>query len=166
MPCSRQVAVVGCPAGWDICLCSGAGPGGHSEAWRAGGDDEIRLQEHHCFAAGGRDPGAVRGLPRARRLPFLKDPRGTAATGFLLGLAAAALAGSAILVGGLWHPITLVVGVITFGLGVATVWVETNEVLLAAFMAGIAVTYALAEFAHGKEPATESVTPGRLAHRG
>jgi hypothetical protein len=98
-------------------------------------------------------------------MPFLKDPRGMAATGLVLGLAAAALAGSAILAGGLWHRITLVVGVITFGLGVATVWVETNEVLLAAFMAGIAVTYALAEFVHEKEPAAASVTPGRLAHR-
>lgn len=98
-------------------------------------------------------------------MPFLKDPRGMAATGLVLGLAAAALAGSAIFAAGLWHRITLVVGVITFGLGVATVWVETNEVLLAAFMAGIAVTYTLAEFVHGKEPATVSVTPGRLAHR-
>lgn len=88
-----------------------------------------------------------------------------AATGLVLGLAAAALAGSAILAGGLWHRITLVVGVVTFGLGVATVWVETNEVLLAAFMAGIAVTYALAEFVHMNEPAAASVTPERLAHR-
>jgi len=33
------------------------------------------------------------------------------------------------------------------------------------FMAGIAVTYALAEFVHVEEPAPTSVAPGRLAHR-
>jgi hypothetical protein len=49
-------------------------------------------------------------------------------------------------------------------LGVATVWVETNEVLLAAFMAGIAVTYALAEFVHVQEPAAVSDRPGQLVH--
>ena len=86
-----------------------------------------------------------------------------AATGLVLGLAAAALAGSAILAPGRWHRITLVVGVITLGLGIATVWVETNQVLLAAFMAGIAVTYALAECVHVQEPDRASVTPGRLA---
>jgi hypothetical protein len=96
-------------------------------------------------------------------MPFLKDPRGLAATGLVLGLAAAALAGSAILAPGRWHRITLVVGTITLGLGVATVWVETIELLLAAFMSGIAVTYALAEVVHAEEPATASVTPGGLA---
>ena len=97
-------------------------------------------------------------------MPLLKDPRGMAATGLVLGLAAAALAGSAILARGLWHRITLVVGVITLGLGIATVWVETNQVLLAAFMAGIAVTYALAEFVHTREPVPASVTPRHLAN--
>lgn len=97
-------------------------------------------------------------------MPFLKDPRGMAATGLVLGLAAAAMAGEAILASGLWHRITLAVGVVTFGLGVATVWVETNEVLLAAFMAGIAVTYALAEFVHVRKPAAASVKPGQLVH--
>ena len=62
------------------------------------------------------------------------------------------------------HRITLVVGIITFGLGVATVWVETSELLLAAFMAGIAVTYALAELVHVEEPVEAPVTRGQLAH--
>ncbi len=85
-------------------------------------------------------------------MPFLKDPRGMAATGLILGLAAAAMAGSAVFAAGLWHRITLAVGIVTLALGIATVWVETNEVLLAAFMAGIAVTYALAELVHVEEP--------------
>ena len=55
------------------------------------------------------------------------------------------------------------IGVITLGLGIATVWVETNEVLLAAFMAGVAVTYALAEFVHVEEPAPADVTSSHLA---
>ena len=95
-------------------------------------------------------------------MPFLKDPRGMAATGLVLGLAAVGLAGSAVFAGGVWHRITLVVGVITLGLGVATVWAETNEVLLAAFMAGIAVTFALAEVVHVEEPVAATQTHGRL----
>lgn len=53
---------------------------------------------------------------------------------------------------------TMVPGILT------AVWVETNEVLLAAFMAGIAVTYALAEFVHVEEPVGAPVTRGQLAH--
>jgi len=97
-------------------------------------------------------------------MPFLKDPRGMAATGLLLGAAAAALTGSTMFAAGLWHRITLAVGVITLGLGIATVWVETSELLLAAFMAGIAITYALAEFVHVQEPVEAPGTHGQLAH--
>lgn len=93
---------------------------------------------------------------------FLTDPRGLAATGLVLGLAAAALAGSAIFTGGLWHRITLVVGVVTLGLGASTLWVGTNGLLLAAFMTGIAVTYALAEFVHAEGAGATPGTPGRL----
>lgn len=99
-------------------------------------------------------------------MPFLKDPRGMAATGLVLGLAAAALAGSAVFAAGLWHRITLAVGTVTLALGIATVWAETNEVLLAAFMAGIAVTYALAELVHVEEPAARTGRGGSLVSHG
>ena len=62
--------------------------------------------------------------------------------------AAAALTGRAMFAPGLWHRITLAIGVVTLGLGVAGVWVGSNETLLAAFMAGIVITWALAELLH------------------
>jgi hypothetical protein len=100
-------------------------------------------------------------------MPFLKDPRGMAATGLILGLAAAALAGSAVFAAGLWHRITLAVGTVTLALGIATVWVETSETLLAAFMIGIAVTYTLAELVHVEEPAaTHTGRGGSLVTHG
>ncbi len=97
-------------------------------------------------------------------MPFLKDPRGMAATGLVLGLAAAALTGPAMFAPGLWHRITLAIGIVTLALGIATVWVATSEVLLAAFMAGIAVTFALAEVVHAEEPAGASNDNGALVH--
>ena len=81
-------------------------------------------------------------------MPFIQDPRGMAATGLILGAAAAALAGRAILAGGVWHRVTLAIGVVTLGFGVAAVWVGSSGVLLALFTAGIVVTWALAELIH------------------
>ena len=98
-------------------------------------------------------------------MPFIQDPRGMAATGVILGLAAAALTGRAMFARGLWHRITLAIGVVTLGLGVAAIWVGSNEALLAAFMAGIVITWALAELLHLQilEPARTTSRPVPLA---
>ena len=89
-------------------------------------------------------------------MPFIQDPRGMAATGLVLGLAAAAMTGRAMFAPGLWHRITLAVGIVTLGLGVAAIWAEWSEALLAGFMAGIVITYVLAELLHLRvlEPAS------------
>jgi len=81
-------------------------------------------------------------------MPFVRDPGGIAAAGLILGVAAAALTGRALLALGVLHRVTLVIGAVTFGLGVAAVMVGSSEALLAAFMAGIVVTWALAELIH------------------
>ena len=94
-------------------------------------------------------------------MPLIQDPRGMAATGLILGLGAAAFAGRAMFAPGMWHRVTLAIGVLTFVLGVAAVWVETSELLLAMFMIGIVVTWVLAELIHTR--ALEPVeAPGRV----
>jgi hypothetical protein len=84
-------------------------------------------------------------------MPFIQDPRGMAATGLILGLAAAAFAGRVMFAPGVWHRVTLVIGVITLVVGVAAFWVATSELLLAMFMIGIVVTWALAELVHTRD---------------
>ncbi len=96
-------------------------------------------------------------------MPFIQDPRGMAATGLILGVAAAALAGRAILADGVWHRVTLVIGVVTLGFGVAAVWVGSSGWLLATFMAGIVVTWALAELIHTRS-LEASVTAQPVPH--
>jgi hypothetical protein len=49
---------------------------------------------------------------------------------------------------GVLHRVTLVIGVLTFGLGEAAVLIGSSEALLAAFVAGNVVTWALAELIH------------------
>jgi hypothetical protein len=94
-------------------------------------------------------------------MPFLKDTRGMAATGLILGLIAAAMAGQAIFASGLWHRIALSAGVVTLGVGIAAVWFEGNDILLAVFMAGIVVTYGLAEMLYLQLP---HATAGSAGH--
>ncbi|MGS0688058.1 hypothetical protein ACVBEQ_23360 [Nakamurella sp. GG22] len=94
-------------------------------------------------------------------MPFLKDTRGMAATGLILGLIAAAMAGHAVFASGLWHRIALCAGVVTLGVGIAAVWFEGNDMLLAAFMAGIVVTYGLAEMLYLQLPHAMAVSGGR-----
>ena len=80
-------------------------------------------------------------------MPFIEDPRGMAATGLVLGLAAAAVAGRAVFDREPMHRAALGSGVVALALGLAALWAETNEVLLALFIAAIVVTWALGEFA-------------------
>jgi hypothetical protein len=81
-------------------------------------------------------------------MPFIEDPRGMSATGLVLGLIAAAVAGG----GAFGHTalgrVTGIAGLVSLGAGVATlVWAESGAVsdaLLAVFIGTMAVTWALA----------------------
>lgn len=81
-------------------------------------------------------------------MPFIEDPRGMAAVGLVLGLAAAAVAGRAALDPGPMHRVALGSGVVALALGIAALVAETSEILLAVFIAAIVLTWALAELAH------------------
>lgn len=95
-------------------------------------------------------------------MPFVQDPRGMAAVGLILGLAAAVVAGRDAFTPEPLHRAALGAGVVALVLGIATVWAETSEALLAAFIIAIVVTWALGEAAHVRG----SVTTGRpMAHR-
>ncbi len=85
-------------------------------------------------------------------MPFIQDPRGMAATGLVLGLAAAAVAGRAAFDPEPMHRAALVTGVAALGLGIAALLVGTSEVLLAVFIAAIVVAWALGEIAHTRGP--------------
>ncbi|GAA4733907.1 hypothetical protein GCM10023328_11890 [Modestobacter marinus] len=83
----------------------------------------------------------------ADEMPFIQDPRGMAATGLVLGLAAALVAGRDAFAPGPRHRAALAAGVVALGLGIAALWAETDETLLALFMAAVVVTWALGELA-------------------
>jgi hypothetical protein len=83
----------------------------------------------------------------AGEMPFIKDPRGMAATGLVLGLAAAVVAGRAAFTPGPLHRAALATGIGALALGVAALWVGTSEVLLALFVVAIAITWGLGELA-------------------
>ena len=87
-------------------------------------------------------------------MPFIQDPRGMGATGLILGLAAALVAVRAIFKPDPIHRTALGAGVVALVLGVATVWAETSETLLAAFIVAIVVTWVLGEAAHLRGPVT------------
>jgi hypothetical protein len=94
-------------------------------------------------------------------MPFIQDPRGMAATGLVLGLAAAALAGRAAFDPDPMHRAALCSGVVALALGIAALVAETNEALLALFIVAIVATWAIGEIAHVRGP----VTAGRtMAH--
>lgn len=80
-------------------------------------------------------------------MPFVEDPRGMAAVGLLLGLAAAAVPGRAVLDPGPVHRAALASGVGALALGVAALLAETSEALLAFFIAAIVLTWLLGEVA-------------------
>ena len=91
-------------------------------------------------------------------MPFIKDPRGMAATGLVLGFAAAALAFRQWFAPGFLQRTALLAGVATLGLGVAALWTE-NGILLATFLGGIVVTWALGELIHVRAHPTAHHTP-------
>ena len=83
-------------------------------------------------------------------MPFLKDPRGMGATGLILGVAAALVVGRAMLDPAPMSRLALGTGAVAVVLGAATVWLETNEGILAVFIACIAVTWVLGETAYAQ----------------
>jgi len=94
-------------------------------------------------------------------MPFIEDPRGMGAIGLILGIAAALVAGRAAFDPEPLHRIALGAGVVALALGVATVWVETSETLLAVFIVAIVATWILGETASARG----SVPAGRpMAH--
>jgi hypothetical protein len=80
-------------------------------------------------------------------MPFIEDPRGMAATGLVLGAAAALVARDAFRGSGFGQA-TTIAGTASAGAGFAAlVWAENgtvSDILLAVFMAGIGLTWALA----------------------
>jgi hypothetical protein len=84
-----------------------------------------------------------------------------AATGLILGLAAALVARRAAFEAEPMHRAALASGAVALVLGVATVWAETSEALLAAFIVAIVVTWALVEAAHLRGPVT---APRSMTH--
>jgi len=85
-------------------------------------------------------------------MPFIQDLRGMAATGLVLGLAAAAVAGRAAFDPEPMHRAALAAGVAALALGIAALLVGSSEVLLAVFIAAIVVTWALGEIARTRGP--------------
>lgn len=85
------------------------------------------------------------------QMPFIQDPRGMAATGLVLGLVAAAVAGRDALAHEPMHRAAVGAGVVALGLGIAALWAATSEALLALFVVAVVVTWALGEIAatHG-----------------
>lgn len=80
-------------------------------------------------------------------MPFLQDPRGMGTTGLVLGLVAAAVVGRAAFAPGPAHRAALASGVVALVLGIATVWAETSEALLAVFIGAVVLTWVLGEIA-------------------
>ena len=83
----------------------------------------------------------------AGEMPFIKDPRGMAATGLVLGLAAAIVVGRDAFTPRPLHRAALATGVVAFALGVAALWAETSEVVLALFVVALVLTWGLGEVA-------------------
>lgn len=85
-------------------------------------------------------------------MPFVQDPRGMAAVGLILGLAAAAVVGRAALDPEPMHRAALGSGIVALALGIAALVAETNEALLALFVIAIVLTWALGEAAQLPRP--------------
>ncbi|MEO6081948.1 MAG: hypothetical protein ABIQ18_02465 [Umezawaea sp.] len=82
-------------------------------------------------------------------MPFIQDPRGMAATGIVLGAAAALLTGRTALRRGTFVRVALVLGIAALGTGIAALWTE-NEFLLATFIGLMVATWALGTLIHTK----------------
>ncbi|MFR9802413.1 hypothetical protein ACL02T_08925 [Pseudonocardia sp. RS010] len=96
-------------------------------------------------------------------MPFVQDPVGMAATGLVLGIAAAMLVVRRWLDPGVLQRTALLTGTVALGLGIAVLW-TVNEALLAAFVGAIVVTWALGELIHVREhPAAQHGPAGPTA---
>ena len=94
-------------------------------------------------------------------MPFIKDPRGMAATGLILGIIAVAILGKTAFASKAMRIMGRILAVGSFGLGIAALWAETNEALLGGFMASIVVVWLLEMFDHAG--AFESASVGHAA---
>lgn len=97
-------------------------------------------------------------------MPFIQDPRGMAATGLVLGLAAAAVVGREAF-RGTWGVAAAFLAVASAGVGVVT-FIRASEGalaegLLAVFMTAIVLAWALAEVARTRPVGTRA---GHSAH--
>jgi hypothetical protein len=77
-------------------------------------------------------------------MPFIKDPRGMATTGLILGLIAMAVVGRSLLASRAARMVVPVLSLMSLGLGVAALWAETDEALLSGFVVSIVVVWAIA----------------------
>lgn len=109
-------------------------------------------------------------------MPFIQDPTGMAATGLLLGAAAALVGGWIVLRGGMAVEIsTVVVGVAALALGILALVSENfldpiaREAVLGGFMAAITVLWGFALLRHAGAVPSEFLEAGganrrRLGH--
>lgn len=81
-------------------------------------------------------------------MPFIKDPRGMAATGLILGLLAIAVLGRSLIASQAARSIVPILAAMSLGLGIAALWAETDEALLAGFVLSIVVVWAIAMLGH------------------
>ncbi|HET9111509.1 MAG TPA: hypothetical protein VFN78_11840 [Ktedonobacterales bacterium] len=105
-------------------------------------------------------------------MPFIQDPTGMAATGLILGAAAALVGGWIVLRGGMFVELTtVVVGVVAAALGIGALLSENlfdpmvREIVLGGFMAAIVVLWGFALLRHGGVVPSESVEAGGVAGR-
>jgi hypothetical protein len=82
-------------------------------------------------------------------MPFIEDPRDMAATGIVLGVAAALLTGRTAFGGETFPRLALVLGIAALGTGIAALWTE-SEILLATFIALMVATWALGTLIHAR----------------
>ena len=83
-------------------------------------------------------------------MPFLEDPRGMGTTGLILGIAAAVVVGRAVFDPAPLSRSALGTGVLALLTGIATVWAETSDGLLAGFIGLIVLTFILGELAYSR----------------
>lgn len=94
-------------------------------------------------------------------MPFIKDPRGMAGTGLLLGIVAVAALGKTAFASQAMKVMGRPLALASFGLGIAALWAETNEALLGGFMFSIVAVWLLEMFDHAG--AFESSSVGHAA---
>jgi hypothetical protein len=81
-------------------------------------------------------------------MPFIEDPRGMAGAALIIGLLAFGVVGQTAVGEGLVKFNWNLLSIVTFGLGVAALFAETNELLLATFIGSIIGLWAFAMLVH------------------